>query len=119
LNSSTQEVFTLLLDVLLQTSQPLLRLLQHLILLANRESQPILGKVSVFISKELGGRDRRNTKLTDAEPHELEIARAVGDVRRERIVFRQLHLGEVDEDEVAAFGFRVLVLLLVVVSISV
>ena len=110
---------SLLLDVLLQTPQPLLRLLQHLVLLANRESQPILGKVSVFISKELGGRDGRNTKLTDAEPHELEIPWAVGNVWREWVVFGQLHLGEVDEDEIAAFGFRILVVLLVVVSISV
>jgi hypothetical protein len=75
--------------------------------------------VSVFISKELGGRDGRNTKLTDAEPHELEIPWAVGNVWREWVVFGQLHLGEVDEDEIAAFGFRILVVLLVVVSISV
>jgi hypothetical protein len=40
-------------------------------------------------------------------------------VRRERVVFRQLHLGEVHKDEVAALGFRVLVVLLVVVSFSV
>lgn len=73
----------------------------------------------IVISKELGGRDGRNAKLTDAEPHELEIARAVGNVRRERVVFRQLHLGEVHKDEVAALGFRVLVVLLVVVSFSV
>ena len=100
--------YPLLLDILLQPSQPLLRLLQHLILLANRKPQPVLGEMSVRVREELGGRDGRNAQLLDAEPRELEVAWAIGNMGRERVVCGQLYFGEVDEDEVATFGFGVL-----------
>jgi len=65
--------------------------------------------MSVCIGKELGRRDGGNAKLLDAEPRELEITWAVRNMRRERVVCRQLHLGEVDEDKVASLWLRVLV----------
>lgn len=63
----------------------------------------------ILIREELSRRNSRNAQLHDAEPHELEIARAVGNVGRERVVDGELDFGEVDEDEVAAFRFGVLV----------
>lgn len=38
----------------------------------------------------------------------MEVSRALGDVWWERIIWREADLGEVGEDEVAAFGFGVL-----------
>lgn len=98
----------LLFDVLLQPSQPLLRLLQYLVLLADSESQPVLDDVRVGIGEELSGRDGRYAELLNAEPRELEITRPVGYVSWEWIVGRKLHLGQVDEDEVSTLGFGVL-----------
>jgi len=62
----------------------------------------------ISIREELSRRDSSHAELLDAEPRKLEIARAAGDVGRERVVCGQLHFGEVDEDEVAAFWFGVL-----------
>lgn len=98
----------LLFNVLLQPSQPLLRLLQYLILLADSESQPVLDNVRIGVGEKLGGRNSRHAELLDAEPRKLEVARPVGDVSWEWIVGRKLHLGQVDEDEVSALRFGVL-----------
>ena len=107
-NAFVHRIPASLLDVLLQSPQSLLRLLQNIIRLADSESQPVLGEMRVVIGEELRWRNGCNTKLLDAEPRKLEVARSAGDVRRERVVGWKLHLGQVDEDEVAAFRLRVL-----------
>lgn len=96
------------LDVLLEPSEPLLRLLQDLIRLADRKPQPVLDRVRVGVREELRGRDGRDAELLDAEPGQLEVARPAGDVRGERVIGGELDFGQVDEDEVAAFGDGVL-----------
>lgn len=65
----------------------------------------------VRIGEELRRRNGRDAELFDAEPGEFEIARAVGDVRWERVVGGEFDFGQVDEHEVAAFGVGVLALL--------
>jgi hypothetical protein len=77
-------------------------------LLANSEPQPVFGEVSISICEELCWRNGCNAELLDTEPRELEVTRSVGDVRRERVVSGKLDFGQVDEDEVAAFGLGVL-----------
>lgn len=57
---------------------------------------------------EFRGRNSRNPQLHDQEPAELEIARSIRHVRWEVVVAWKLDFGEVDEDEVAAFGVGVL-----------
>lgn len=96
------------LDILPQPPQPLLRLLQDFIRLADRKPQPVLDRVRVGVREELRRRDGRDAELLDAEPGQLEVARPAGDVRRERVVGGELHFGQVDKDEVAAFGDGVL-----------
>lgn len=60
-------------------------------------------------SVELGGRNGGHAELHDQEPAEPEIPRSVGDMRGEVVVRGQLDARHVDENKVAAFGFRVLV----------
>lgn len=57
---------------------------------------------------ELGGGDGGDAELHEEEPAELEIAWALRDFGGERVVMREVDLGEVGEDEVASFGFGVL-----------
>lgn len=86
-----------------QPPQPLLRPLQHLIVLTHRKPQPVLHNMRIRIREKLRRRNRRNAQLFDAEPAELEIPRAIGDVGRERVVGGEFDFGKVHEDEVAAF----------------
>lgn len=86
-----------------QPPQPLLRPLQHLIILAHRKPQPVLHNMRIRIREKLRRRNRRNAQLFNAEPAELEVARSVGDVWWERVIRGEFDFGEVDEDEVAAF----------------
>ena len=62
----------------------------------------------IVVGEELRWWDRCYAKLLDAEPRQLEVAGPASDVRWEGIVGGKLYFGEVDEDEVAAFGLRVL-----------
>ena len=64
----------------------------------------------VGISVELRGRNGRHANLLDQEPRKLEVARAVRDVRGEGVAVGDFNGSHVDEDEVAAFGVGVLVL---------
>lgn len=96
-----------LLNIFLQPTEPLLGQLKDIIILANRESQPILRKVRIGICKELRWRDSGHAQLADQEPRELEITRPTGHMRREVVVFRQLHFREIGENEVAAFRIGV------------
>lgn len=57
---------------------------------------------------ELGWRDSHDAELHEQEPAELEIAGSLGDVWRERVTWREVHFGEIGEDEISAFGFGVL-----------
>lgn len=90
------------LHILLQPPQPLLRPLQHLVLLAYRKPQPILRHPLAFLGVEFRRRDGGHAQLHDQEPAEFEIARAGGEVRGERVGGRERYAGEVGEDEVAA-----------------
>lgn len=92
-----------------QPPQPLLGLLQHLILLAHREPQPILCHQLILLRVEIRGWDGGHAQLHDQEPAEFEIPGAFGDVGREIVVVGHVDAGEVGEDEVAAFGFGVLI----------
>ena len=83
----------LLLNVLLQPSQPLLRLLQHLIVFAHREPQPVFDNVSIRIREELGWRDSSNPQLLDKEPAQLEVSRSAGNMRREFVVLKEVSHG--------------------------
>ena len=96
------------LDILLQPPQPVLRLFQYIIRFADSESQPVFGEVGIFVSEKLCRWDCCYAELLDTEPRKLEVAGPASDVRWEGVVGRKLHLGEVDEDEVAAFGLGVL-----------
>lgn len=62
----------------------------------------------VGLGVELRGRDGGHAEFRQKEPAEFEVARAVGDVRGERVGVRKADFGEVGEDEVATFGFGVL-----------
>ena len=95
------------LNVLLQAPQTLLCVLQDIIILAHREPDVVLSKVRILIRVELGGRDRRDTHLLDQEPRQLEVPGSRRDVRRKGVVLRELDLGHVDQDKVAALGLRV------------
>jgi len=64
--------------------------------------------MSIVICEELCRWDSCYAQLLDTEPRELEVAGPASDVRREGVVGRKLHLRQVDEDEVAAFGLGVL-----------
>ena len=86
-----------------QPPQPLLRPLQHLIILAHRKPQPVFHNMRIRIREKFRRRNRRNAQLFDAEPAELEVARSVGYVWWERVIRGEFDFGEVDEDEVAAF----------------
>lgn len=101
-------LYRLLLDILLQPSQSLLGLLEYIVGLADGEPQPVLDDRGIRIGEEFSGWDGGHAELLDAEPGELEIAWPVGYVGRERVVVGKLHFGQVDEDEVAAFGLGVL-----------
>ena len=62
----------------------------------------------VLVRVELCRWDRRDPQLHDQEPAELEVARAVDDVRWEGVGFGECDPGEVREDEVAALGNGIL-----------
>lgn len=94
--------------VLPQPPQPLLRPLQHVILLTDREPQPIFRHPHILPGVELRRRDGREPQLHDQEPRELVIPRAIRHLRREHIILWQIDPGEVRQDEIAAFGLRVL-----------
>ena len=64
--------------------------------------------MGVIVGEELCRRNSCYAELLDAEPRKLEVAGPASYVRREGIVGRKLYLGQVDEDEVAAFGLGVL-----------
>jgi hypothetical protein len=64
--------------------------------------------VRIIVGEELRWWDRCYAELLDTEPRKLEVAGPASDVRREGVVGRKLYFGEVDENEVAAFGLRVL-----------
>ena len=95
-------------NILLQPSQPLLRLLENIVVLADGKSEVILRDMGVLISVELRRRDSRDADLVDQEPGKFEIPRTASNVRRETVALWQLDVGEVCEDEVASFGVRVL-----------
>ena len=103
-------MITCSLDILFQTTQSFLCTLKNIIILAHRKSEVVLGDVCVGVSIELRGRDRSNANLLDQEPAELEVTRAISDVRWEWVVCRELDRGHVGQDKVSAFGIRVLVL---------
>lgn len=94
--------------ILPQTPQPLLRPLQHIILLTDREPQPIFRHPHILLGIKLCRRDSCKTQLHDQEPGELVIPRAVSNLRRELIIFGQIDASEVCEDEIAAFWLGVL-----------
>ena len=62
----------------------------------------------IVVGEELCRWDRCYAELFDTEPRKLEVARSASDVRWEGVVGGELYLGQVDEDEVAAFGLGVL-----------
>lgn len=96
--------------VLLQPSQPCLGLLEHIIVLADGESQPILNDVGVSISEEFSWWNSGDTQFFDKEVGEFEVAGTGGNVGWKRVICGELDLCHVDEDKVAAFRVRVLVL---------
>ena len=57
---------------------------------------------------KLGWWDGDDAQLHEQEPAELEIARPLGDVWGEGVFGREVHFGEIGEDEVPAVGFGVL-----------
>lgn len=95
-------------DILLQTAQPLLGRLQHVVVLADSEAEIVLGDVRIGVGVELGGRDGCHTDFVDQEPAQLEVTRTAGDVRREWVVLRKLHGRHIGKNEVASLGVRVL-----------
>ena len=99
---------TSLYDILLQTAQSLLGGLQNVVVLAHREPKVILGDVGVRIGVELCWGDRGHTDFMDQEPAKLEVARAIGNMRREGVVLREFDGGHVRQDKVAALGIGVL-----------
>ena len=94
--------------VLLQTSQSLLCPFQHIIFFTDRKPQPILRHPHILLCIEFCWRDGSNSQLHDQKPSEFEVTWTVRDLRREVVIVRQFDASEVREDEVAAFGFRIL-----------
>lgn len=64
--------------------------------------------MGIGIGIELRRRDSRNADLMNEEPAKLEIARTAGNMGRERIVLWEFDRGHIGENEVPAFGVRVL-----------
>ena len=62
----------------------------------------------VVVGEELCRWNSCYAELFDAEPRKLEIAGPASDMRWEGVIGGKLDLGQVDEDEVAAFGLGVL-----------
>ena len=96
------------LHIPLQPPQALLRLLEHVVILADGKTQIILRHMGIPVGVKLRRRDRRNAELHDEEPAELEVAGPTGDVGREGVVCGEVDVAHVYEDEVAAFGVGVL-----------
>lgn len=91
-----------------QAPQALLGSIEHVVVLADGEPQVILRQMGVLRGVELRGRDGGDAQLHDQEPGQLEVARALGHVRREVVAGGEAHARQVHEHEVAAFGVRVL-----------
>ena len=91
-----------------QPPQPLHRRFQHRILLTHSKPQIILRNMRIAFRVKLRRRDRCHAQFHDQEPAELEVAGALGDVWWKCVVGREHDLGEVHEDEVAAFRVGVL-----------
>lgn len=98
----------LLGDILLQSPQALLGSLKNIIVLAHRKAEIILSNEGVGIRVEFSGRDSSHANLMDEEPAELEITRPASNMRRERIVGRELYRGQVGKHKVSTLGIRVL-----------
>lgn len=96
-----------ILNILPQTPQPLLRRLEHVVVLADGEADPILGEMRPLVGVELGRRDCGDAQLHDEEPGHAEVARAVPHVRREVVGRGQRDARKVGEHEVAALGLAV------------
>lgn len=101
-------VLELVLDVLLQTTESLLRGLENVIVLAHSKAKVVFSDFGIRVRVKLSGRDRSHTNLMDQEPAELEVTRTVGNVLGELVVFRELDGRHVRENEVATFRVGVL-----------
>jgi len=109
LNGDTQEsAYVSLGNELLQAPQSLLGGLENIIVLAHGEAEIVLGNVGIGLRIELGRRDAGHANFVDEEPAELKIARAAGHMRREWIIFGELHRGHVGQHEVSTIGIGVL-----------
>lgn len=96
--------------ILLQAPQSRLGLLEHIVVLADGESQPILDDVGVGISEEFSWWNSGDTQFFDKEVGEFEVAGARSNVGWERVICGEFDLCHVDKDKVAAFRVRVLVM---------
>ena len=103
-------------DILLQPPQSLLCIFEHVVILADRKSQPVFGEMGILVREEFRRWDRSHAELLEDEPAELEIAGSRRDVGRKVVVFGELDFRQVGEDEVAAFRVGELLPVLEVLS---
>lgn len=71
--------------------------------------------MSIPIGIELRRGNSSNADFMNQEPAELKVTRPVCNMRREWVVFRELDRGHVCKDKVAAFGVRVLLMLVFII----
>lgn len=94
--------------ILLETPESLLGSLKNVIILAHGKAEVVLCNVGVGIGVELRRGDGSHTDLMDEEPAELEVTRAISDMRREGVISWQLDGGHVGQHEIATFRLGVL-----------
>lgn len=95
-------------NILLQTTQSILRSLEDIVILTDSEAEVILRNMGIPISIELSRGNGSDANLMDKEPTEFEVARTRRDMRREGIVLWEFDRGHVGENEIAALGVGVL-----------
>lgn len=95
-------------DILLETPESLLGSLKNVIILANGKTEVVLRDVCVGIGVELCRGDGSHSDLMNEEPAELEVTRAVSDMRREGIIGWQFDRGHVSQHEITTFRLGVL-----------